>query len=113
MLGLGLVLSMSSTRADSPAPSFTIEQLVSFVLANSPALEAGRRSVELATAGVTTASALPNPRFELDGGRTSASTTTSAGNLTSVGVSQLIENPELRGARINSALYAECNEDSI
>ena len=94
-------------KADSTGPSFTIDQLVSFVLANSPALEAGRRSVQLATAGVTTASALPNPRFEVDGGRASASSTTSAGNLSSVGVSQLIENPSLRSARINTALYGE------
>ena len=94
-------------KADSTGPSFTIDQLVSFVLANSLALEAGRRSVQLATAGVTTASALPNPRFEVDGGRASASSTTSAGNLSSVGVSQLIENPSLRSARINTALYGE------
>ncbi|MFM8465970.1 MAG: TolC family protein [Oxalobacteraceae bacterium] len=102
-----LLATALPSQADNAGPSFTIDQLVAYVLANSPALEAGRRSVELATAGVTTAGALPNPRFELDGGRTSASTTTSAGNLSSMGVSQLIENPELRSARINSALYAE------
>lgn len=107
LLGLCLSSAFPVAKADNPERSFTIDQLVSFVLANSPALEAGRRSVELATAGVTTASALPNPRFELDGGRASASSTTSAGNLTTMGVSQLIENPALRSARINTALYGE------
>ncbi len=107
ILSLGLLAAQPLVQAQNAAPSFTIDQLVSYVLANSPALEAGRRSVDLATAGVTTASALPNPRFELDSGRASASSTTSAGNLTSLGVSQLIENPALRGARINTALYAE------
>ncbi len=102
-----MVAALPAARADNASSSFTIDQLVSFVLANSPALEVGRRSVELATAGVTTAGALPNPRFELDGGRASASSTSTAGNLSSVGVSQLIENPALRSARINSALYGE------
>ena len=104
---LCLLSLLPVVKADNTGPSFTIDQLVSFVLANSPALEAGRRSVQLATAGVTTASALPNPRFEVDGGRASASGTTSAGNLSSVGISQLIENPSLRSARINTALYGE------
>ena len=106
MAGLCLLVSMSLARAEATA-TFTIDQLVTFVLANSPALEAGRRTVELATAGVTTASALPNPRFELDGGRASAGSTSSAGTLTSIGVSQLIENPALRSARINTSLYVE------
>ena len=104
---LGLFLASTGVRADENQPSFTIDQLVSFVLANSPALEAGRRSVQLATAGVTTAGAYPNPRLELDGGRASASSYTSAGNLSTVGVSQLIENPALRSARVNTALYGE------
>ncbi len=106
-LSIVLTVALPVARAEAAAPSFTIDQLVSFVLANSPALEAGRRSVELATAGVTTASALPNPRFEVDGGRASASATNSAGMMSSVGISQLIENPAMRGARINGALYGE------
>lgn len=104
---LSLFLFLSSAKADGAQASFTIDQLVSFVLANSPALEVSRRSVELATAGVTTASALPNPRLELDSGRVSASAFNSAGVLSTVGVSQLIENPALRSARINSSLYGE------
>ncbi len=104
---MGLMIINPDARSEERLPSFTIDQLVSFVLANSPALEIGQRSVQLATAGVTTAGAYPNPRLELDGGRTSASSTTSAGNLSTMGVSQLIENPALRSARLNTALFGE------
>ena len=107
LMCLMLMVALPLAEANNSTPSFTIDQLVSFVLTNSPALEAGRRSVELASAGVTTASALPNPRLELDGGRAGASSTSSAGQLSSVGVSQLIENPALRSARINASLYGE------
>ena len=86
----------------------TIDDLINIVLQHNPALRASARAVETATAAVTTAGALPNPRLELNTGRNSAPIGTSqAGRVNGIGISQFIENPALRSARINSALYAE------
>lgn len=82
--------------------------MVALVLKHNSSLQAGQRSIEMATAGVTTSSALPNPRMEFNTGRNTATNTVSqAGNLTGLSVSQFIENPALRSARIDGALYAE------
>ena len=94
-------------RASSLPAVLSIDKLVTLVVANNPALEAGRRSVDIATAGITTASAIPNPRLEFDAGHSSATGLSSSGQLSSVGISQLIENPALRSARVSSALFAE------
>jgi cobalt-zinc-cadmium efflux system outer membrane protein len=86
----------------------TVDELVNTVLQHNTGLNAARRAIDIATAGVTTAGAYPNPRLELNGGRGSALTPgTTSGSIVGVGVSQLIENPALRSARINSALFAE------
>lgn len=96
-----------------PVPADTrvlgIDDLVQRVLEHNPALKAARASVDAATAGVTTASAYPNPRLEIGAGRhgTASAVAGRSGNLNSVGIAQLIENPALRSARINSSLYAE------
>ena len=112
-LWLGTYVSLASAagetdgRASPDSAIFSIDRLVALVVANNPALEAGRRSVDIATAGITTASAYPNPKLEFDAGRSAATGLSSTGQLSSVGVSQLIENPALRSARVNSALFAE------
>ncbi len=86
----------------------TIDDLVHIVLQHNPSLRAGARAVEAATAAVTTAGALPNPRLEMSTGRNSAPVGNSqAGSVNGIGIAQFIENPALRSARINSALYAE------
>ncbi len=86
-----------------------INDLIDTVLQNNPGLKAARFTIDVATAAVTTAGAYPNPRFEVSGGRNATPSALSgqAGNVTSVGVAQLIENPALRSARINSSLFAE------
>ncbi len=86
-----------------------MNDLIETVLQNNPGLKAARFSIDVATAAVTTAGAYPNPRLEVGGGRnaTPFSFSGQAGNVTSVGVAQLIENPALRSARINSSLFAE------
>jgi cobalt-zinc-cadmium efflux system outer membrane protein len=88
----------------------SIDDLVNTVLQHNPALKTARFTVDVATAGVTTAGAYPNPRIEMGGGRNStpaAAVSGQAGTVTSVGVAQLVENPALRSARINSSLFAE------
>lgn len=112
LAGLSLLIGSSLALGDTAPPAevqaVTIDELVNTVLQHNPGLNAARRAIDIATAGVTTAGAYPNPRLELNGGRGSAITAgTTSGNIIGVGVSQLIENPALRSARINSALFAE------
>ncbi len=86
----------------------SIDDLINAVLQHNPALRASARAVEVATAAVTTAGALPNPRLELSNGRNSGPIAASqSGRVNGIGISQFIENPALRSARINSALFAE------
>ena len=110
-----LILASSATQAaeTTAAPAtaarmISIDDLVMLVLQHNPALRAGQRGVDVATAGVTTAGALPNPRIEINAGRNGTpSPSAQTGNVTGIGVSQFIENPNLRSARVNTALYAE------
>lgn len=101
----------SKALATEAAPIYEqlrIDDLVSIVLKHNPSLQTGLRSVDIARAAVITSSALPNPRFELDTGRNGATHSASqAGSVVAVGVSQFIENPALRSARVDTALYAE------
>lgn len=86
------------------APVFTLSELVGTVLTHNPALQMAQRAREQAAAGITTAQALPNPRLEWSDGRQRASTPAGAGGaVTGWGLSQMIENPSLRSARIEAA----------
>jgi cobalt-zinc-cadmium efflux system outer membrane protein len=112
LLGAWLSFATPVAVAENPATHevrvVTVDELINTVLQNNTGLNAARRAIDIATAGITTASAYPNPRLELNGGRGSAITPgTTSGNIVGVGVSQLIENPALRSARINSALFTE------
>jgi len=112
LLGAWLSFATPVAVAENPATPevrvVTVDELINTVLQNNTGLNAARRAIDIATAGITTASAYPNPRLELNGGRGSAITPgTTSGNIVGVGVSQLIENPVLRSARINSALFTE------
>ena len=100
--------AQQSSADTSPAAQLSVEDLVAFALKHNASLQTGLRSVDIARAAVTTSSALPNPRIEFDSGRNSvAYTAAQAGTVTVVGISQLIENPALRSARVDSALFAE------
>jgi cobalt-zinc-cadmium efflux system outer membrane protein len=76
------------------------------VLMHNPLLQVARRSQDQARAGMVTAAALPNPRVEWSDGRIQANTPGGpSGSLTAWGVSQLIENPALRSARVEAARH--------
>ena len=104
-----LAAGAQTNSSDKSTPTLlSIEDLVNIALKHNASLQTGLRSVDIAKAAVTTSSALPNPRIEMDSGRNSAAYSASqAGGVTVVGVSQLFENPAIRSARINSALFAE------
>jgi cobalt-zinc-cadmium efflux system outer membrane protein len=98
LLGAWLSFATPVAVAENPATPevrvVTVDELINTVLQNNTGLNAARRAIDIATAGITTASAYPNPRLELNGGRGSAITPgTTSGNIVGVGVSQLIENP--------------------
>ena len=118
LLGAWLSFATPVAVAENPATPevrvVTVDELINTVLQNNTGLNAARRAIDIATAGITTASAYPNPRLELNGGRGSAITPgTTSGNIVGVGVSQLIENPVLRSARINSALFTEQGSQQV
>ena len=109
----GMSISCGSLYAEESKPKseamlLTLDELITSVLKHSPQLQASLQSADMATAGVTTARAVPNPRLELHSGRHQASgISTPSGALSGVGVAQFIENPALRSARINTAMQTE------
>ncbi|MCX7210560.1 MAG: TolC family protein [Burkholderiales bacterium] len=84
----------------------TINELINTVVINNPELLASRQSLDAATAGITTAKALPNPRLEMQSGRYNEQNPAAlSGRGNGIGVAQLIENPALRNARAESAIH--------
>ena len=84
----------------------TINELINTVVLNNPDLSASRQSLDAASAGITSAKALPNPRLEMQSGRyNELNPAALSGRANGIGVAQLIENPALRNARIEGAFY--------
>lgn len=84
----------------------TINELINTVVLNNPELSASRQSLDAASAGITSAKALPNPRLEMQSGRyNELNPAALSGRANGIGVAQLIENPALRNARIDGAFY--------
>ncbi len=90
------------------ATQLSMDQLITWVVANNPELKASIWSQAAARAGVSSAQAFQNPRLEWSQGSNSARTiSASPGPVQAWAVSQFIENPTLRGARIDSARALE------
>ena len=109
VLSLGLVCAGPTAWAQSPAassagqmPVFDVEQLTAQVLAHNPQLRAARIGVDAAQAGITSASALPNPRLEWHQGQRQLMPTPQQA-LRGWGVALPLDNPLLRRARIDVA----------
>lgn len=103
------------TMAAAPAgTAFTLEALVRLVLQHNPTLQSALRAREQAEAGVQTAAALPNPRLELsDGRQRPLAATGSSGSISGWGITQLIENPWLRGARLDAAEQGRRSSEAL
>ncbi len=84
---------------------FTVEELTRIALIHNPGLLAASQSLQGARAAVTTAGALPNPRLEWSRGPWQAQdpSVTTGQRGQSWTLSQPIENPWLRSARIDAA----------
>lgn len=108
-----LNLTIGIAQAKEPAPaarevSLTINELVSLIVRTNPTLMTSKRTLELATASVTSAGARPNPRLESNIGRNQAMAGYAGqGSVTGIGVAQLFENPALRSARVDAARSVE------
>ena len=108
-----LNLTIGIAQAKEPAPaarevSLTINELVSLIVRTNPTLMTSKRTLELASASVTSAAARPNPRLESNIGRNQAMAGYAGqGSVTGIGVAQLFENPALRSARVDAARSVE------
>ena len=81
-----------------------LQQLTDAVVQNNPALLSAQRLRNTAQAAILSAGAYPNPRLDYAGGDQSARRVGGVpGNLSTYGVTQLIENPWLRSARVDTA----------
>lgn len=101
-----LILVLLPVGTSAAADRFTINQLTEVILRHNTDFLAAQRTRELAAAAVTTARALPNPRLDAAMGDNVQRVAGAAlpGRVEVRGVSQLIENPLLRSARISGAL---------
>lgn len=100
---LTLALARPSIAAE-PAATFAIEVLQGLGLEANGLMRAAQAEVRAAEAGIVGAAAYPNPELEILAGQDKARLAgVTAGNSRSLFVSQRIENPILRAARIGSA----------
>ena len=108
-LSVAVISLMASLAAPAKAENsqvITINELINTVVLNNPELSASRQSLDAASAGITSAKALPNPRLEMQSGRhNELNPAALSGRANGIGVAQLIENPALRNARIDGAFY--------
>lgn len=110
--GMPPPLTVEAGNPSKDGPAYTLDTLIALVLQSNPGLQGARRAREQATAGVTTASAFLNPRIEYSQGRNEARVVSAVpGDVHHWTVSQFIENPSLRGARIDAARAAEAGSE--
>ncbi len=103
---ISMMVGLTAPSRAETAQTITISELINTVVINNPELLASRQSLDAATAGITSAKALPNPRLEMQSGRYNEQNPASlSGRANGIGVSQLIENPALRNARAEGAIH--------
>jgi cobalt-zinc-cadmium efflux system outer membrane protein len=98
----------AATASAQAAPQLSLNEVINAVLEHNADLRAVRQSQVTARAGVTTASALPNPKLEWNQGRNRARLPEgAAGSVQGWAIALPLENPALRGARIDAARAGE------
>ena len=106
-----------ANSAPHNGPSLSLPELMSTILVHNPGLQVARRARDQAAAGVSTAAALANPRLEWSEGQTQARlASANPGRVQGWALSQFIENPVLRGARMEAARANErgsCHQVAI
>ncbi|WPB56212.1 TolC family protein [Xylophilus sp. GOD-11R] len=85
-----------------------LQQLTDAIVQNNTGLLSAQRLRNTAQAAINSAGAFPNPRLEYSAGNQSARQVGGVGgNVSTYGISQLIENPWLREARVDAARFGE------
>lgn len=98
----------TASAAPAQGDSYKLAQLIETILLHNPDLQAARRAREQAAAGVISAGALANPRLEWSEGNNQARLASATpGRTNAWAVSQFIENPVLRGERVEGARAVE------
>jgi cobalt-zinc-cadmium efflux system outer membrane protein len=92
-----------SASATILPPAFTLERLIEIARTQGPAFAAVRARIVGAEAGLVTAGTRPNPEFDLQAGRQSASGGSLPGATGGFGVLQPIDRTSLREARLGVA----------
>ena len=103
------VSSVNLKTANEPAtPEFGAPELIAIILEHNTPLLAAQSARIAAQLGVKSAQALPNPRFDLNQGRNTARIAgVTPGPMQVWSVTQAIENPSSRKARIDVATANE------
>lgn len=98
----------NAVRPTATPINLSIDQLVPLIMANNPNLRVSLMAQTAARAGITSAQAFQNPRIELTRGTNTARLAgTNTGQVQAWAVSQFIENPAVRNARIDGARASE------
>lgn len=108
--------STANAKAASASniPEFGAEQLVAVILEHNTPLLAAKSARIAAQLGIKSAQALPNPRFDLSQGRNTARLPgVTPGPMQNWSISQPIENPSSRRARIDVATATEQESNQL
>jgi outer membrane protein, heavy metal efflux system len=105
--GTGAAIPAQSA-ANATAPELGAEQIIATILAHNPQLRAAQSARNAVRSGTQTAQALPNPRLDWNQGRNTARIAgVTPGPVQSWSISQPIDNPYARKARIDAARATE------
>ncbi len=108
LASVALLTTAAQAQTDAPysEPILSIEHVVQTVVRFNPSLQAAQRGRQIAAASITSAGAIQNPRIEsLMGTHRPTQNGVNSGNIGGWGVSQFIENPSIRRARIEAATF--------
>ena len=101
-------MAVSPIAHSTASPELGSEHIIATVLANNPQLRAAQSARNAARSGIQTAKALPNPRLDWHQGHNSARIAgVTPGPLRSWSISQPIDNPFARQARVDAASATE------
>lgn len=101
-----VTISNAFAQANPDTQLLTVEDVVGVVLQHNANLKAAKSRLDFASASIKSAGAIPNPRIEsFSGNNRALMPSVTGGTQTGTAISQFIENPVLRSARVDAALF--------
>lgn len=117
MAAAGLLLNVpahAQTDESDAEAILSLEYVVQAVVRFNPMLQAAQISRQITSASISSASAIQNPRIEsVRGSHRPIQPGIGAGNIGGWAVSQFIENPSLRHARIEAATFGNEAQEQV